>query len=276
MKLYISFFVGLFIVFIAALFFVLNYEAPPKFEFTIDDLMPRKIEPFFVEHFEFITSPDTVFVIYANRDIKKSEGQGLHINFNDSIMSGANVVIPIDKDTKNGVINIPFPFKDINELKRRPGFKLEGSYTALIRSHLAEKQKIYWIKISPATIANETAFVWIDGQRITPGYEMFEWFNKGSFIEGEKLDRWGFNGERRVPFISCAMRYNTGQFDSDGLKQGPWRWYYFNGNIMAKAFFRNDSVVDYLNQYRYYGGLQDSTVYEYKDNEVIRTRIKIE
>ena len=48
-------------------------------------------------------------------------------------------------------------------------------------------------------------------------------------------------------------RYYKGSFDSDGRKQGYWRWNYSTGTIQAEGYFKNDSLIGTLKMYNYQG-----------------------
>ncbi len=48
-------------------------------------------------------------------------------------------------------------------------------------------------------------------------------------------------------------RYYKGSFDSEGRKQGYWRWNYSTGTIQAEGYFKNDSLIGTLKMYNYQG-----------------------
>lgn len=216
-----------------------------------NDILKTPIKPFALENINFKCESDTSLQLHFNREIDSTENLYFIMELLSGDKSLSSELLPLI-DTKNKIMELKFPYH-VDEKKLKFLFgenaKMTDNFNLYLQKYIHGDAKINTITL-----------------RLTPANTRIIRFKKGiySLLEDYKNFRPDYiikrskKVSRNGLLSNDLLRFYKGNFDAKGRKQGSWEWYYSNRSILAKAVFKNDSLVGNLYRYDFYGKICDT------------------
>ena len=215
--------------------------------------LTTKVEPFVVEHYELSTTPDSSLVLYFNREIDIKEDAFISIHMiMDAVHYAAKPRIPIQTKDKKFVLKLPVPDSLSHRKKWNDGLRHSGAMMNLLRVNWENTHKIDQVDFSSTMDPMLPKFRFINGK-------LHPWKQDFLLFSSVKADKESDKAHKH-PWRSVLLKNYEGSFDGKQGKQGDWKWFYGNGQILATATFKNDSLVEDLFIYDYKGHCIDTVL----------------
>jgi hypothetical protein len=221
---------------------------------TPEEILCEQIsyEPYSIEHYELRTSPDTSIVVYFSREVSDDDC-GIHLisdfkNDSDSTVLSQELLLRLKK-TNNRKLIYKLPLRE-DLVDKAPGFTSHQLFTNSKLNYLKGKYADVRVRIYPSfpsapvdCFSLKKGKLWV--------LENFTKFSR-SVANAPHKKICSFNDTLQL-WSKDNTRYYKGSFDSEGRKQGYWRWNYSTGTIQAEGYFKNDSLIGTLKMYNYQG-----------------------